>query len=193
MESDAQSLTREQQADKLLQEGLAADRGELLMRLDHIGFYRMNGYAHTFRERGDNGAVLPRFRPGTTLRDVWDCYRFDRSLRLLFLDAIERIEVSLRSQLAYLHTQQNGAYAYADAQYFPKWKGYVDIWKRVRFDSREVNRARPCATFTRGTPARTNTRRSALPYHASSLARWCTFSTTRTSSQSASTSSAHGG
>ena len=64
MESDAQSLTREQQADKLLQEGLAADRDELLMRLDHIGFYRMNGYAHTFRERGDNGAALPRFRPG---------------------------------------------------------------------------------------------------------------------------------
>ena len=147
MESDTQSLTREQQADILLSEGLAADRGELLMRLDHIGFYRMNGYAHTFRERGDKGAVLPRFRPGTTLRDVWDCYRFDRSLRLLFLDAIERIEVSLRSQLAYLHTQQNGAYAYADAQYFPKWKGYVDIWKRVRFDSREVNRSEALRNF----------------------------------------------
>ena len=147
MESDSQSLTREQQAAKLLSEGLAADRDELLMRLDHIGFYRLNGYTHTFREKGDNGETLPRFRPGTTLRDVWDCYRFDRNLRLLFLDAIERIEVSLRSQLAYLHTQQNGAYAYADAQYFPKWKGYVDIWKRVRFDSREVNRSEALRNF----------------------------------------------
>ena len=63
MESDAQSLTREQQADKLLQEGLVADRDELLMRLDHIGFYRMNGYAHTFRERGDNGRPCPDSSP----------------------------------------------------------------------------------------------------------------------------------
>ena len=60
MESDTQSLTREQQADILLSEGLAANRDELLMRLDHIDLYRMNGYAHTFRERGDDGAECQR-------------------------------------------------------------------------------------------------------------------------------------
>lgn len=147
MESNTQSLTREQQADKLLAEGLFADREELLMRLNHIGFYRLNGYAHTFRERGENGEVLPGFRPGTALRDVWNCYRFDRSLRFLFLDAIERIEVSLRSQLAYLHTQHHGAFAYADAQYFPSWKGYLDIWSRVRIDSRAVNRNEALRNF----------------------------------------------
>ena len=147
MRKDDQTLTREQQADLLLSEGLSANRDELLMRLDHIGFYRLNGYAHTFRESAENGSILPRFRTGTTLDDVWNCYRFDRSLRLLFLDAIERIEVSLRSQLAYQHTQRYGAYAYADAQYFPKWKGYLNIWNRVRHGSREVNRSEALRNF----------------------------------------------
>ena len=62
MESNTQSLTREQQADKLLAEGLFADREELLMRLNHIGFYRLNGYAHTFRERGGR---MARCCPGS--------------------------------------------------------------------------------------------------------------------------------
>lgn len=37
-----------------------------------------------------------KFVPGTTLEQVWEHYLFDRQLRLLFMDAIERIEISLR-------------------------------------------------------------------------------------------------
>ena len=40
--------------------------------------------------------VAMKFVPGTTLEQVWEHYLFDRQLRLLFMDAIERIEISLR-------------------------------------------------------------------------------------------------
>jgi hypothetical protein len=61
-----------------------------------------------------NGAIVPRpitgkpqviveddFRPGTTFQQVMNLYVFDKRLRLLFLDAIERVEVALRVDIAY--------------------------------------------------------------------------------------------
>ena len=41
-----------------------------------------------------------QFQAGTGFEDVFNLYVFDRELRLLVLDAIERFEVSLRTQLA---------------------------------------------------------------------------------------------
>lgn len=39
------------------------------------------------------------FKDGTTLDMVYDLYKFDRKLRLLLFDAIERIEVAIRTQI----------------------------------------------------------------------------------------------
>lgn len=44
---------------------------------------------------------------GTTFDDVLNLYTFDRELRLLLMDAIERIEVSLRTQMAYQLSQRH--------------------------------------------------------------------------------------
>lgn len=62
---------------------------------------------------------------GVTLRKVWNHYLFDRQLRLLFMDAIERIEVSLRVKISYLHTKNHEPFDYAEKTYFPHWKGYI--------------------------------------------------------------------
>jgi abortive infection bacteriophage resistance protein len=39
---------------------------------------------------------------------------FDRNLRLVLLDAIERIEVSVRTKIAYLHAIEFGPFGHAD-------------------------------------------------------------------------------
>jgi abortive infection bacteriophage resistance protein len=41
------------------------------------------------------------FKPGTTIEDVIALYNFDRELRILLFDVIERIEISLRTKLIY--------------------------------------------------------------------------------------------
>ncbi|WP_433970420.1 Abi family protein [Tunturiibacter gelidiferens] len=46
--------------------------------------------------------VEDNFRTGTTFEQVTHLYVFDRQLRLLFLDAIERVEVALRVDIAHL-------------------------------------------------------------------------------------------
>ena len=88
--------------------------------LGRVGYYRLSGYwypsrkSHTITDPLTGDEVLdpvtkkPQvvvedgFRAGTTFQQVMDLYVFDKKLRLLFLDAIERVEVALRVDIALL-------------------------------------------------------------------------------------------
>lgn len=90
----------------------------IIERLTTVGYYRLSAYWHPFRKPHPSDArhLLDEFKPGTTFDEVWCRYAFDRRLRLLVMDAIERIEVSLRALLATHHSQRYGAFAYATDQ-----------------------------------------------------------------------------
>ena len=77
-------------------------------RLESVGYYRLSGYWFPFRDGGD------RFRDGASIEKVWELYVFDRQLRLLMMDAIERIEVAVRARLSLLHAVDHGPFAYAE-------------------------------------------------------------------------------
>ena len=66
--------------------------------LERIGYYRLSAYWFPFR-RANNSA---EFKPGTTFQQVMDLYILDKRLRLLFMDALERVEVALRVNVALL-------------------------------------------------------------------------------------------
>lgn len=91
--------------------GLSTDKNsEHYLR--HINYYRLTGYMLPFQpEKGSH-----QFLSGTHFNDVLNLYIFDRELRLLLLDAIERIEVSLRTQWAHFFAQTHGAHAYVDPE-----------------------------------------------------------------------------
>jgi abortive infection bacteriophage resistance protein len=111
------ALTFEQQADQLLGRGLIADRDELIARLKAVNYYRLSGYLYPFRQ-------LPseNFAPGTNLTVVWRRYTFDRRLRLILLDAIERIEVAVRTRLVYHFAQAHGPFGHLDERNLPGFK-----------------------------------------------------------------------
>ncbi len=58
------------------------------------------------------------FREGVTFDGVVDLYIFDRELRLLVLDAIERFEVSIRTRLAYHLAHTHGSHAHMNDSIF---------------------------------------------------------------------------
>ena len=122
MQYEKKSLTFGEQADRLLSRGLAADRDALIERLSAVNYYRLSGYLFPFRERGAGGVVQENFRRGTTLDAVWSRYCFDRRLRVLVLDAIERIEVSLRTKLASHFSDAYGPFGHLDDRNLPKLK-----------------------------------------------------------------------
>jgi len=61
--------------------------------------------------------VSEMFRSGTSFDDVMRLYVFDKKLRLLFIDAIERIEVGLRVDIA-LILGTRGAFAHRSPENF---------------------------------------------------------------------------
>ena len=101
------ALTFPQQADLLISRGLIGDRDLMIERLTSVNYYRLTGYWYPFRNPDDT------FHTGTTFEQVWDRYVFDRRMKLLVMDAIERIEICVRTQLAYQHSHQHGPMAYA--------------------------------------------------------------------------------
>lgn len=63
----------------------------------NISYYRLAGYWWPMQA----DKVLHTFKPNSRFRDVIALYNFDRELRLLLFDVIERIEISLRTKMVY--------------------------------------------------------------------------------------------
>lgn len=94
------------------QRGLMQSRGLEVAdppALDHalrtIGYYRLSAYTHTFRVRtaseSGEAVVLDDYLPGTRAGQVLALYEFDRRLKLLVLNAVERIEIAMRFHVAH--------------------------------------------------------------------------------------------
>jgi len=113
MKYDKPPLTFEQQADLLISRGLTADRDVLISRLRAVNYYRLSGYIYTFRESDT------LIKADTTLDTVWHHYTFDRQLRMVVMDGVERVEVAVRTQLAYLFAHRCGPFAYSDPKNLP--------------------------------------------------------------------------
>lgn len=71
------------------------DQARAIFYLTHISYYRLRAYWLQFEDPA--AAPSHRFRPGTSFENVLSLYVFDRELRLLVLDAIERVEISFRT------------------------------------------------------------------------------------------------
>lgn len=98
-------------------------------KLSQVGYYRLSGFWYPCREflrDADNNVVMCKvskkplrrneFTPGTQFDSAFDLYLFDKKLRQLMLDAIERIEVHVRSVIAH-EVGYHDPMAYQDARF----------------------------------------------------------------------------
>ena len=113
------ALTFEAQLSRLQERGLmVADRAHALSQLSSISYYRLSAYWHPLKKRDEHGATTNRFVEGASFDDAMMLYDFDRNLRMLVMDAIERIEVQIRTRITYHLGHQYGAFAHNDAANF---------------------------------------------------------------------------
>lgn len=106
------------QLNQLIARGLVVqDQATGIQVLNSVGYYRLSGYLYPFRTRNSNGSVLDTYYPGSMLDEVLQLYEFDRQLRLL-LDAIERIEVAVRTQVTYHFAMKYGPFGHANPNNF---------------------------------------------------------------------------
>lgn len=101
----------------LRRRGMVIDDEQLARHyLQHISYYRLRAYWLPFE--GPVPAVGDHaFRPGTKFEDVLALYVFDRQLRLLVMDAIERVEVAIRAAWAHHMAMAYGPHGYLDQTY----------------------------------------------------------------------------
>ncbi|NEQ48695.1 MAG: Abi family protein [Leptolyngbya sp. SIO3F4] len=103
MDFDKPSQSTEDHIQLLKERGLIItdeDRAEYYLK--NIGYYRLSGYMYPFQ--ADNNH---RFKDGASFRQVLNHYIFDKKLRFLLLDALERIEISLRTNLTNHYSLSN--------------------------------------------------------------------------------------
>lgn len=93
---------------------VVGDKSRVERKLAQVGYYRLSGYWYTCREikkdANNDYLINPKtntperedtFQANTHFNDVFELYLFDKRLRLLILDAIERVEIYIRSVIAH--------------------------------------------------------------------------------------------
>lgn len=112
---DKPSLSIPEHLDQWQARGLTIpDRPRAERYLSVISYYRLSAYTLPYQ----NGNPDHQFKPGIEFEDVLHLYVFDRRLRLLILDAIERIEVALRTRMTNVLAANHGPHAYLDPGIF---------------------------------------------------------------------------
>lgn len=110
------ALSVEDQIKKLRSYGMSfGDEKRAAHYLGELNYYRLSGY----RLRYEVDHATHALQPGTSFESILDDYMFDRELKLLLLDAVERLEVSIRTHWAYqLGLRHKNAHAHLDGTIF---------------------------------------------------------------------------
>lgn len=125
--------------DELIQRLI--DRGMLIRdplraqrKLTQVGYYRLSGYWHTSRKFKRVEKKIQHedeFQKNTYFENIFEFYLFDKKLRVEFFDALERIEIYLRSIIAHELGRINPL-AYLDKKQFSKYAFKAD--SKIRYD-----------------------------------------------------------
>lgn len=79
-----------------------------------ISYYRLAGYWWPMQEKREQH----RFKPNSRFIDVINLYNFDRELRILLFDVIEKIEISLRTKMIYHLSHEFDPWWFQDTRLF---------------------------------------------------------------------------
>ncbi len=73
--------------------------------LENIGYYRLSAYMHPFLK---TPKTQHQYKNGTTFKKVMMLYRFDKKLRILLLNEIEKVEIAIREAVMNITAEMSG-------------------------------------------------------------------------------------
>lgn len=82
-----------------------SDRQKAQCYLENIGYYRLSAYMHPLLV---TPKTLHQYKFGTSFSKVMMLYRFDKKLRLLLFNEIEKIEIAVREAVMNMTAERIG-------------------------------------------------------------------------------------
>ena len=136
------------QVAKLKKRGLIIDdenlAGEYLM---NISYYRLRAYTYPFQNNTNLDEDHKFIQKDIHFKDIVDLYCFDRRLRSLIFNAVEKIEVAVRTKIIQIYSESTGdSHWFEDETLFKDDSKWIDGEKIFAYDTllddilREVNR-----------------------------------------------------
>ena len=81
------------------------DRNKAIQYLDNIGYYRLSAYMYPLLKMPKTAHL---YKEGSTFKKVMMLYRFDKKLRLLMFNEIEKIEIAIRRAVMQITADMTG-------------------------------------------------------------------------------------
>jgi abortive infection bacteriophage resistance protein len=126
------ALTVDEQIVTLKQKGLIInDEDKAKYWLTHISYYRLKHYTYRFKDENGN------FIPITSFEEVLTLYFFDRNLKFIIFDAIETIEVAIKTLILNKMCCKHGTHWYEEKQFFGTSFDYNLFISKVENDFKE--------------------------------------------------------
>ncbi|WP_353088694.1 Abi family protein [Flavobacterium sp.] len=119
---DKNATSISQQIEILKNRGLTfKDEAFAAHQLANISYYRLGEYWYVMQD----DKVNHTFKPNSKFEEVMALYNFDRELRFLLFDVIERIEISLRTKLIYHLSHEFNPWWFQNFELFDDSKALV--------------------------------------------------------------------
>ena len=132
---DKKPLTFKEQIEHLKQKGITlCDEDNALHTLQHISYFRLKSYLHPIMYDKQTRT----YKPNSTFEQGYELYKFDSQLRKLIIAEIEKIEVSIRSQMACISCDKSGTFWFCDKDNFKNINSHSEILDILKL---ELNRS----------------------------------------------------
>lgn len=103
------------------------DESFALHCLEHHNYYRLSAYRFPITIKGNPD----QFIPGASFTTLWELYEFDRKLRQLVREALNRMEISIRSRWAYVMATAHGPQSFEDVRLFRNPQRHAECLKKL--------------------------------------------------------------
>ena len=116
MKYQKKAISIDKQIQLLKDRGLKINNQESTAHyLSNISYYRLRAYTYPFQ---DNTTPNHPFIQEVSFEEILDLYVFDRQLRLLIFNAIEKIEIAFRTQIIHRYALEFGAFWHLDTKLY---------------------------------------------------------------------------
>jgi abortive infection bacteriophage resistance protein len=96
--------------------------------LKNVNYYRISAYFSPFQK------IKDKFIPDTTFDNIFNLYKFDRNLRILFFDFLEIIEISIRTKVAYYLANKYDKFGYIRKDIYNQFFKYEEWFSKLEIN-----------------------------------------------------------